>query len=1132
MNRKNLLLKFLLLSFLFGIFSIMSMNAQDPIPVDSTNVFSPPLTDVHLVYVEAVYHDGDADGVFNTGFCLSAIELGTAFSNYSMSAAFYASGLMARNGTVGFVKTNDIIPVPGEVMKLWFSFSVGEKLYTVYAQSESMEEPLPIYDGKLPFRNSDVTEINRWTAFHWDEWDDYLTIDSIALITNSDPTLKSLSTSIGTLDPPFTPEEVDYEVWVPYGTTSLQVTAVPNGMGAEVNYYDGVGNPIPGGLATFTADGLDVEVAVKALDGTELSYIIAIFVEPGVGDATLSDIELSVSALDPAFHRDSLEYTVIVPEGTTTVDVNGVLTYSEATLTGDGTLTLSGGTSSTDLVVTSYDQTATRTYTVNIQEADGKNYSIYLPGGNGKNSNIDISGLPLSSLPYTIEMWLKPEGTQAWNAGLLYNRGETNHGGVAYASSWQGANLIRFMTIPSGEYGTVTGNVVTDVWHHLAVVLTDSFRTVYLDGVQYQTKIGSPALDYSDGKTYIGWDNGLDSRSFKGWIDEIRIWNDSLSADTLNANKYEVLKGDEANLLAYWNFDLTNSSTAIDLSTTEKHGTITGGTYGPSFPRVNLELSSLTVSGHRMKPAFSPLLTEYYITLPIGATSVDIGATATVPENMVSGTGVVPITEPRGTLTVTVTSTEEQESQDYLIHYVVETELTLKNSYTFADGTAQDHIGGAHGDVRGGSITEGVFSSEVEGDYIVLPGGELALNKFPSITLEAYVTTGVNDGYSMLAYFGGLQSANSLWMQISRPDDLSRTELNTSGAMTNAIGLEPGPGENHHYVTVATHDSLYWYIDGVCVDTAATLENTIIAKIDTSNGWLCYGGWNDPTWIGSLYEFNIYSGIMDPQTVAARSINFPVDDETSNATLSTVLVGGDTLQEFASYRLEYDINLETGVSDVPGLAATPSNANATVDITDAAELPGTSTILVTAEDETTQVTYKFNFIPAPSNVATLSDLAIGGVTIDGFDPETFVYYLELPAGTTTVPPAGATPTNENASVVINDAATLPGNTTVEVTAEDGETKNTYTVVLSVAVGVAQANAPGISVYPSISRELFMVRTPGGESTITVYDLTGSLVSKLKSQESETMLRTPRPGLYIVKVENKSGIGVFRIIHAK
>ena len=310
-----------------------------------------------------------------------------------------------------------------------------------------------------------------------------------------------------------------------------------------------------------------------------------------------------------------------------------------------------------------------------------------------------------------------------------------------------------------------------------------------------------------------------------------------------------------------------------------------------------------------------------------------IHATADDPATTVTGSGTVNITEPNGELSVTVTSAGGEESKEYVIHYVVDTELTLKHSYTFADGTAEDVVGDADGDIRGGAITDGVFTSSAEGDYILLPGGEIELNKYPSITLEAYVNTGVNDSYTMLAYFGGLQSSNSIWMQLTRTDDASRFELNTFGAMSYALGLEPGPVENHHYVGVATNDTLYWYIDGLLAGRSATLENTVIAGIDTSNAWLCFGGWNDPTWIGSLFEFNIYSGAMDAQTVAMRSVSYPIEDGTQDATLSALKVDGDTIDNFAPYRLEYEVILATGATDIPLVEATTTKASATAVVT-------------------------------------------------------------------------------------------------------------------------------------------------------------------------------------------------------
>ena len=90
---------------------------------------------------------------------------------------------------------------------------------------------------------------------------------------------------------------------------------------------------------------------------------------------------------------------------------------------------------------------------------------------------------------------------------------------------------------------------------------------------------------------------------------------------------------------------------------------------------------------------------------------------------------------------------------------------------------------------------------------------------------------------------------------------------------------------------------------------------------------------------------------------------------------------------------------------------------------------------------------------APNNDATLSDLLIDGTTVTGFDSGTYSYDVELPEGTTLVPTVTATPTDGNASHVVNDAASIPGTTEVVVTAENGTTELTYSVNFSIE-GVA------------------------------------------------------------------------------
>jgi len=1131
MKTKILPFRLWIMMFLIGMLSISRLNAQ--LTVDTTGTFDPPLSNIHIVYAEVIYNLVDGTNI-DCGFALSAMEL-SDWGHYATNIAFYEAGLAVRNQAVnGFVRTNVINVVPGQLIKLWIVINVPAQTYRAYAQTGDMTEPLIIYDGDATFRNTDVgSGLNRWTAFHNRANNNhYLTVNTVTLETNSDPTLKSLTSSVGALEPVFSPDILDYNLDVPFGTTSIQLNADPNGMGAVVNMFDGLGNPISGGLVSFSGDGVDVEIIVTALDGTQLSYYVAIFVGEGKSDARLKDIEVSVSALDPLFDPDKTAYTLVVPVGTTSVNITGVPFYDQATVTGGGTVNLSGGAGTASLVVTSADGSATNTYTVSVVEADGNNYALSLPGANGNNSNVKLTGLELSAFPYTIEMWFKPEGTQPYNAGLLYHR--PHNIGIEYVSEWQTPrDRVRFMTGVPDNYGTTSDLITPDVWHHVAAILTDRTRTVYLDGVLSNTEaIESPVLDYSIPDLYLGWDNGLNSRAFKGLIDEVRIWSDSLTAEELKANQLAVLTGDEPNLMGYWNFDLNASSVAIDLSGGKLHGPITGGTYVPSFSRLNLDLDTLYVEGFKMKPGFMPKRTDYYITLPIGTGTITINATADDGTATVTGTGSKSVTEPYGVFTVTVTSAGGEESNDYTIHYVVETDLTLKNSYTFADGTAKDVVGGSDGDVRGGAITEGVFTSSAEGDYIVLPGEEIGLNRFPSVTLEAYVYTGVNDSYTMLAYFGGLQSSNSLWMQLTRPDDQSRFELNTNGAMTNVNGLEPAPMENHHYVGVATNDSLYWYIDGMLVNKVATQENNIIASINPANAWLCYGGWNDPTWLGSLYEFNIYSGAMNAQTVAMRSVNFPFDDATTDATLSDLRVDGTTIDNFASYRLAYEVLLETGTVDVPAVEATEKVAGASAEVTDAEGIPGVTTILVTAADGETTNTYTVNFVLAVSNDATLSDLAVDGTTVEGFAPGTFTYNVVLPYGTITVPTVTATAAHANAAVEITNAPTLPGATTVRVTAEDGVTTLTYTINFSVEVSVPTAGKSEIKVYPTVSGGYFTVRTDGDPVTITVYNLAGVPVSKTVTHDAETVVTTPGPGLYILRVEGRDSVETFRIIHAK
>jgi len=85
----------------------------------------------------------------------------------------------------------------------------------------------------------------------------------------------------------------------------------------------------------------------------------------------------------------------------------------------------------------------------------------------------------------------------------------------------------------------------------------------------------------------------------------------------------------------------------------------------------------------------------------------------------------------------------------------------------------------------------------------------------------------------------------------------------------------------------------------------------------------------------------------------------------------------------------------------------------------------------------------------PESDATLSDLQVDGTTIPGFSPGTLNYSVKLPEGTVAVPTVTVTENNVGASSVITAAGSIPGTTSIVVTAQDGITQKTYTIDFSI-----------------------------------------------------------------------------------
>ncbi len=117
-----------------------------------------------------------------------------------------------------------------------------------------------------------------------------------------------------------------------------------------------------------------------------------------------------------------------------------------------------------------------------------------------------------------------------------------------------------------------------------------------------------------------------------------------------------------------------------------------------------------------------------------------------------------------------------------------------------------------------------------------------------------------------------------------------------------------------------------------------------------------------------------------------------------------------------------------------------------------------------------------------TNVATLKSITINGEALEGFDPATETYNVELPFGTTTVPTVAAVAASKKATAVVTPATAIPGATTILVTAEDATTTKTYTINFTAAQTA------------SSEKELLNV-TVGGKAVVISENAGSLLVSK-------------------------------------
>ncbi|MCC7173499.1 MAG: DUF1349 domain-containing protein [Planctomycetes bacterium] len=122
----------------------------------------------------------------------------------------------------------------------------------------------------------------------------------------------------------------------------------------------------------------------------------------------------------------------------------------------------------------------------------------------------------------------------------------------------------------------------TGRWYHLAIVVSNHFCTFYIDGQPFGSAPLPIDIPYISTPLTIGWAEGPGSY-FNGELDNVRIWNRSLSQEEIQAIGGCTLDS-APGLLASYHFDTQNGNTVYDSGPYGYNGTLVGdATTLPSF---------------------------------------------------------------------------------------------------------------------------------------------------------------------------------------------------------------------------------------------------------------------------------------------------------------------------------------------------------------------------------------------------------------------------------------------------------------------------------------------------------------------------------------------------------------------
>ena len=844
----------------------------------------------------------------------------------------------------------------------------------------------------------------------------------------------------------FDPSVLDYSIEYPYGTTTVPtVIGFTEDANANITQTDAAAMP---GTTTLK---------VNAEDETLKTYTIEFTIAAPSSDATIAILKTDGS---PIFGFDSNTYSydiVLEPSITEVPVITAIVNQNSATLVITKATSLPG---TSTIVVTAQDGTTKLTYNINFTYRPLSTNSLL---SDLKIDEETVDGFDPEVYSYTVKFAIDkvlPPLTTA----TVYDAKST-------------LKITNATEIPDVTTVTVTAEDGSTSEYQVNFIYLNS------DATLSDIKVDDSSITEFDPSTL----------AYTVELDYGTTVVPEVTATLTDVNAVVTIT------------DATELSGTTTILVMAEDG-VTSETYEVEFsiadPSTNATLSNIKVNNRNITE-FNPATLAYSVKLAYGTTVVPTVTPIKTDAN--AKFGITNATDLPGITKIVVTAEDETTTLTYEVNFTIAPNTDATLSDLKVDGTTIANFDPA------------TLSYNLELDYgtITVPSvigtpidsnANADVNDTESVPGKTTIKVTAEDGTTSLTY--------EVNFTIAPNKDATLSDLRVDG--TTIANFNP--------VTLSYNMELDYGTTTVPVVTAVATD--INANVNIIDATALPG------------KATIMITAEDGVTTITYEVNFTVAPN-NDATLTDIKVDDNSITEFDPTTLTYNIELDYGTTDIPVVTAIATDVNANVNITETTVLPGKTSILVTAEDGVTTKTYEVNFtITDPSTDATLSDLKVDGTTITGFGSSTISYNIELASGTTIIPTITATSTDVNADVIITDAASLPGTSSVVVTAEDGITVETYSINFNIATSIDELDFDRkISLYPNPTDGIINLSFNfelDSDCQIEVFNSIGSLVyiedlSKIDKETHKVDLSKFSKGIYFVKISTSSESSVKNII---